>query len=206
MPSKAYTNKILRRSFVEEHLRRHTRMGILHGSQDRVLTLEPTLRREMELMLQTRLPDLRVHVGERAQQMAEALGARAFAVGERDVFFAKGEFKPYSPEGKGLLAHELFHLTEARGGFKRRHDIATDRDELRARAIEEMVFAQEKERRTWHPQESLEPQTVVLDTPKTEKPQGGGKTFVTIDKKALEEKIMNVIEKQMKLARERRGE
>ena len=206
MPAKASTNKKKARSRIEEHLRRHTRMGILNRIEDKVVSLDPSLRREMELILQTRLPDLRLHIGERSQQMAEALGARAFAIGERDVFFGKGEFKPFAPEGKGLLAHELFHLVEGSGGLKRRHDIASEHDEIQARAIEEMVFAQEKERRAWRPEESLEPQTVVLDTPRGHEGQQTTKTFVTIDKNALEEKIMEVIEKEIKRAKERRGE
>jgi hypothetical protein len=160
----------------------------------------------MELMLQTRLPELRIHVGERAWEMAEILGARAFAVGERDVFFGKGEFKPYSPEGKGLLAHELFHLAEGSAGLRSRHGQPNEHDEIEAREFEEMVFAQERENKAWHPQESLEPQTVKLDTPRSHNEHKEAEASVTIDKSALEEKVMQVIEKQLQRGRERRGE
>lgn len=56
------------------------------------------------------LADVRVHRGPRAQDAAAALGARAFAVGERDVFFGAGEFDPHSRSGQAVLAHELAHV------------------------------------------------------------------------------------------------
>lgn len=56
------------------------------------------------------LADVRVHRGPRAQDAAAALGARAFAVGERDVFFGAGEYDPHSRSGQAVLAHELAHV------------------------------------------------------------------------------------------------
>ena len=57
-----------------------------------------------------RLADIRVHRGSRAQAAADALDARAFAVGDADVFFAPGQYDPSTPEGRAVIAHEVAHL------------------------------------------------------------------------------------------------
>ena len=56
--------------------------------------------------------DVRIHTGERAQQAADALGARAFAVGDGDIYFGRGEFRPETQEGMGVLVHELTHVAD----------------------------------------------------------------------------------------------
>lgn len=48
-----------------------------------------------------------------ADQVAHALGARAFTVGDT-IAFAKGEFSPHTEGGRRLLAHELTHVTQQR--------------------------------------------------------------------------------------------
>lgn len=50
--------------------------------------------------------EVRVHTGPRADDLSRSLGARAFTYG-RDVFFASGEYRPTSRDGRRLLAHEL---------------------------------------------------------------------------------------------------
>jgi hypothetical protein len=61
-----------------------------------------------------RFDSVRVHDDRAAGRAARALGARAFALGE-DVFFAPGQYQPSSPGGRGLIAHELAHVVQARG-------------------------------------------------------------------------------------------
>ena len=56
--------------------------------------------------------DVRIHTGERASFAAEALGARAFAVGDSDIYFGRGQFNPETPDGLGVLVHELTHTTD----------------------------------------------------------------------------------------------
>lgn len=56
--------------------------------------------------------DVRIHTGDRAQAAADALGARAFAVGDGDVYFGRGEFRPHTEEGLGVLVHELAHVAD----------------------------------------------------------------------------------------------
>jgi Domain of unknown function (DUF4157) len=70
---------------------------------------------EMEAGFGEALGDVRVHTGKGAGEAAEHLGARAFTRG-RDIYFNEGEYNPSTREGKELLAHELAHVIQQRGG------------------------------------------------------------------------------------------
>lgn len=110
--------------------------------------LDTPTRSRLERLLGRNLTDVRVHTGERAQQAAQALGAQAFSLGEKDVFFGSGTFQPDSRSGIGLLAHEVAHTTEATApggaqvGFKGAPS-ASGRGEQFAEAAEQRVLAQE---------------------------------------------------------------
>src|SRR5262245_44919603 len=54
---------------------------------------------------------VRVHTDARAASAAQAVDARAYAVG-RDVVFGTGQYAPGTAEGKKLLAHELAHVVQ----------------------------------------------------------------------------------------------
>ncbi len=56
------------------------------------------------------LDTVRVHRGTKAQDAASALGARAFAIGDQDIFFGQGEFDPNSRSGRAVIAHEVAHI------------------------------------------------------------------------------------------------
>lgn len=71
-------------------------------------------RGRMERALGTRLNGVRLHTGAAAVRLARRLRARAFAVG-RDVAFGRGEYRPGTPVGDALLAHELAHTVQQRG-------------------------------------------------------------------------------------------
>ncbi len=58
---------------------------------------------------------VRVHTGPWSQHLAAELQARAFTV-DRDIHFGAGEFRPGTPEGEQLLAHELTHTLQPRSG------------------------------------------------------------------------------------------
>lgn len=109
-----------------------------------------------------RLRNIRVHRGLRAHAAADALGARAFAVGENDIFFARGEFDPASRSGRAVIAHEVAHIAppsavgagipSSFGGpvlnERKRGDEDAAEDEAHeegARRAEAMVYAQEDE-------------------------------------------------------------
>ncbi len=71
-------------------------------------------RASMESVTGDGLADVRVHDGAAADGLARAVQARAFATG-RDVFFARGEYRPDTSAGERLLAHELTHIAQQRG-------------------------------------------------------------------------------------------
>lgn len=56
---------------------------------------------------------VRVHTNSEAAQVADALNANAFTVG-KDIAFAAGRYRPDSPDGLRLLAHELAHVVQQR--------------------------------------------------------------------------------------------
>jgi Domain of unknown function (DUF4157) len=57
------------------------------------------------------MDDVRVHTGEGADALARAVSARAFTVG-RDIFFAKNEYRPGTPDGDALVKHEAAHAEQ----------------------------------------------------------------------------------------------
>ena len=79
--------------------------GSAQGLDDRV-------RSRVTKLIGTDPGDVRIHTGERASHAADALGARAFAVGDSDIYFGRGQFNPETPEGLGVLVHELTHTTD----------------------------------------------------------------------------------------------
>jgi hypothetical protein len=60
------------------------------------------------------LSDARVHTGPAAEQLARAVSAKAFTVGN-DIFFGQGAYDPGSPGGLELVAHEAAHVVQQRG-------------------------------------------------------------------------------------------
>jgi hypothetical protein len=58
---------------------------------------------------------VRVHTDTESARLNHRLGARAFTIGN-DVFFGGGEYRPGTRAGRHLLAHELAHVLQQRGG------------------------------------------------------------------------------------------
>ncbi|BDI30383.1 hypothetical protein CCAX7_24340 [Capsulimonas corticalis] len=54
---------------------------------------------------------VRIHADTQASRSAEAVSARAYAIGP-DIAFRSGEYQPGTSEGKRLLAHELTHTIQ----------------------------------------------------------------------------------------------
>jgi hypothetical protein len=61
------------------------------------------------------LAEVRVHDDAEAAASARSLGADAYAAG-RDIVFGAGRYRPRSPAGERLLAHELVHVVQQRPG------------------------------------------------------------------------------------------
>ena len=76
--------------------------------------LERNVAERLEPSLGESLADVRVHTGEGAAALARAVEARAFTVGP-DIFFARGEYRPGTPAGDRLVAHEVTHALQQRG-------------------------------------------------------------------------------------------
>jgi hypothetical protein len=80
--------------------------------------LSPETRADMESRLGRDFGGVRVHSGAPAAAAAQAVGAKAFTVGN-DVFFGAGRYRPETDGGKRLLAHELVHTVQQGGGSAR---------------------------------------------------------------------------------------
>jgi hypothetical protein len=59
---------------------------------------------------------VRVHSDARSHTLARDVGARAFTH-DNDIFFARSQYQPDSPEGQRLLAHELTHVVQQSAGW-----------------------------------------------------------------------------------------
>jgi Domain of unknown function (DUF4157) len=76
--------------------------------------LDGGARSLMESRLGHDFSGVRVHHDSGAATAAQALHSRAFTVG-RDVFFNAGEYRPHTPSGRELIAHELTHTVQQGG-------------------------------------------------------------------------------------------
>lgn len=86
--------------------------------------LPDDLRGRFEQSLGTDLGDVRIHTGAASADATAAVGARAYATGN-DIHFAAGEYQPHSPSGQELIAHEVAHTVQQRGGSTtRQHKLA----------------------------------------------------------------------------------
>ncbi len=157
-----------------------------------------------------RLADIRVHRGSRAQAAADALDARAFAVGDGDVFFAPGQYDPSTPEGRAVIAHEVAHVappSHAGAGAgaaampvlneRRRRDGASDgeAEERVARQAEARVFAEES--RGGAPEMAASP--VAASAP------AARAAPKRIDPHVLEDKVLAILERLQRTEGERSG-
>lgn len=77
--------------------------------------LDEQARSFLEPRLGADLGAVRVHTGGQAHALARSVGAVAFTSGS-DLYFSDGAYRPHTPEGLHLLAHEATHaLQQARG-------------------------------------------------------------------------------------------
>jgi hypothetical protein len=76
--------------------------------------LPPVARKVYERFFGADLGQVRVHTGSGAGSHARRMGAEAFTMGSH-VFFAPGRYRPETPAGRELLAHELTHVVQQTG-------------------------------------------------------------------------------------------
>jgi len=67
--------------------------------------------REMNKAFDVDFSKVVVHDDEESDAMNKEMRSLAFTNGE-DIYFAKGQYNPYSTSGKALLAHELTHVVQ----------------------------------------------------------------------------------------------
>jgi hypothetical protein len=77
--------------------------------------MPPSTRNFFETRFKHDFCQVRVHTDSQAAKVAGALNARAFTIGQ-DVVFGSGQYTPGTNMGKRLLAHELTHVLQQRGG------------------------------------------------------------------------------------------
>ena len=83
--------------------------------------LPAALQRKFESSLGTDLSGVRIHTGGLSATANQAVGAKAYTVGQ-DIHFGAGEYDPASPAGEHLLAHEVAHTVQQRGGAPARQN------------------------------------------------------------------------------------
>jgi hypothetical protein len=77
--------------------------------------LDAGVRAFMEPRLGQDFSRVRVHTDNRAAESAAAVSALAYTLG-RDIVFGSGQYTPETSAGRKLLAHELTHVIQQRGG------------------------------------------------------------------------------------------
>ncbi|OXM85025.1 DUF4157 domain-containing protein [Paenibacillus rigui] len=77
--------------------------------------LDGVTQQKMEGAFQADFSSVNIHTDGRADQVSQAIGARAFTTGS-DIFFRQGEYNPESRDGQELLGHELTHVIQQGSG------------------------------------------------------------------------------------------
>lgn len=81
-------------------------------------SLAPSLQHFMENRFGRSFEHVRIHTGIDASHLAQEARARAFTVG-RDIVFNRTQYRPDSDSGRRLIAHELTHVLQQKGGLHR---------------------------------------------------------------------------------------
>lgn len=208
----------------ESMSRRYASMGARWLSDQVPTRLDPVLIDRLSRLgfRSDRISEVRIHRGPKAQQAAGALSARAFAVGENDVFFGQGEFDPHTRGGLAVLAHELAHVAppdSAAGGFAPAMSAGMpssfqgpvlnerktgDEDAAGAEAHERQ--AREAERRVFAQEDSGgSPAMAASPGGGAVKSEADAKHERKIDPAALEAKVMQLLQKWERGEAERTG-
>ncbi len=77
--------------------------------------LDPGIQRHMGAAFGRDFNAVRVHADQRAAGSAASIGARAYTFGNH-IAFGHGHYAPGRAEGNWLIAHELAHVVQQRGG------------------------------------------------------------------------------------------
>jgi hypothetical protein len=177
---------------------RYLAQGIDLLSDSLPTRLDPKLAARLEGLIGD-VSEVRVHTGKAATEAARGMDARAFAVGDRDIFVDEAEHNPGTLQGQALLAHEAAHTQDASTGFARsaRTGPTGDRREAYAQEVER-AFAQEDD-----PAPVAEP---VVETDERNAPSANEiAEEPKVDKVALTQRIKEILEERERFSRERHG-
>ena len=83
-------------------------------ASSRGVSLPDNIRTELEQGFGADLSAVRIHTDRPANAEATQANSKAFAAGA-DIFFGANEYRPETPEGFGLLAHEVAHVIQQTG-------------------------------------------------------------------------------------------
>ncbi len=75
--------------------------------------LDSNTKSKMEGAFGTSIGDVKVHTESEGSSFADELDAQAATIG-KDIAFASNKYKPGTPEGDALIAHELAHVMQQR--------------------------------------------------------------------------------------------
>jgi hypothetical protein len=92
--------------------------AVAEASSSSSAPLPDTLMRKFESSLGADLSGVRVHTGDASARAADAVGAKAYTVGN-NIHFGAGHYDPASTGGQHLLAHEVAHTVQQSGGARR---------------------------------------------------------------------------------------
>lgn len=164
--------------------------------------LDPRIARHLEPLLGD-VSGVRIHTGKLATEAAAAMHARAFAIGDADIFIADQHYDPGSARGAALLAHEVAHTRDAATGFAMSGELGggSDRESF-AESIAERLsleMARDDAGDDSGLMDNLGAGTVQRELDAQSIDPG------SIDRPDLEARIWRVLEKQGRRDRERTG-
>jgi hypothetical protein len=116
-------DRILRRKLQRRAANRSADNGVAAEAEEKVAgaasstgaPLPGHLQRKFEGALGANLSSVRVHTGADSAAAAEAVGAKAYTIGN-DIHFAREQYQPNDASGEHLVAHEVAHTQQQAGG------------------------------------------------------------------------------------------
>lgn len=160
--------------------------------------IDPKLAARLEGLVGD-VKSVRVHTGKAATDAARSMDARAFAVGDQDIFVDSAEHNPGTSRGQALLAHEAAHTQDARAGFalSSRRGQSGDAREAYAQDVER-AFARDEEAQA-------APLSVPERAERSSPAPENQDQEVDVDKVALTQRIKEILSERERFERDRSG-
>ena len=184
----------------DEIMKRYSSLGREFLSDSLPGRVDPRVASILEPMIGD-VSGVRVHTGKTASDAARAMDARAFAVGDQDVFLDESEFAAGSTQGRALLAHELAHTRDVATGFalSRKSGMDSSDREVFAHAVEDQYVQAEAEENEGMDETSSHAAGREMTS------AASGASLEDVDKDDLEGRIWDIIQRQQRRSSERFG-